>query len=50
METTPGAALASGAMKSRTVIGLFPRQRHDEESAYRPDPPPLWARVVEIRS
>ncbi|WP_042384114.1 DUF2201 family putative metallopeptidase [Streptacidiphilus melanogenes] len=34
----------------RTVIGLFPRPHDDEDSDYRPDPPPSWARVVEIRS
>ncbi|MGI5243937.1 vWA domain-containing protein [Dactylosporangium sp. CA-139066] len=33
----------------RTVIGLFPRLRF-VSSQYRPDPPPSWARVVEIRS
>jgi predicted metal-dependent peptidase len=34
----------------RTVVGLFPRQRYDEDSPYEPDTPPAWARVVEIRS
>ncbi|SEL91271.1 vWA domain-containing protein [Streptacidiphilus jiangxiensis] len=35
----------------RTVVGLFPRPRDDEQSTeYRPDRPPAWARVVEIRS
>jgi predicted metal-dependent peptidase len=33
----------------RTVVGLFPRQRYDEESEYQPSAPPSWARVVEIR-
>jgi predicted metal-dependent peptidase len=34
----------------RTVIGLFPRVRNKptEDSDYVPDPPPDWARVIEI--
>ncbi|MGC9671171.1 DUF2201 family putative metallopeptidase [Planosporangium sp. 12N6] len=35
----------------RTVVGLFPRQKpawDEDDPEYRPDPPPTWARVVEI--
>lgn len=34
----------------RTVVGLFPRAKPDAAAhpGYRPQPPPAWARVVEI--